>query len=202
MIKGKKRGQLVVLSGPSGVGKGTVIQYVRQRRPELTFSISYTTRKPREGEVDHVHYHYVSVETFRQMIEEGAFLEYTRYQENYYGTAKADVEALREQGQDVLLDIEVEGGSNVRRLCPESTLIFLLPPSFEELEARLRGRKSESDEVIRGRLSRAREELQEVPNYDFLLVNDHVEQTGEEMLAILKAQECRVSARLDLLKEM
>jgi len=136
------------------------------------------------------------------MIEEGAFLEYTRYQENYYGTAKADVEALREQGQDVLLDIEVEGGSNVRRLCPESTLIFLLPPSFEELEARLRGRKSESDEVIQGRLSRAREELQEVPNYDFLLVNDHVEQTGEEMLAILKAQECRVSARLDLLKEM
>lgn len=202
MNQSNKRGQLIVVSGPSGVGKGTVVAAVRAKRPELTFSISYTTRKPREGEVDHVHYHFVDTETFRKLIDQDAFLEYAQYQQNYYGTAKADVEALRDQGCDVLLDIEVQGAANVRRLYPDATLIFMLPPSFEELEARLRGRKSECEEVIRGRLNRAREEFAEIPKYDFLLVNDDIDKTADEMLAILKAQECRVTTRLDLIKEM
>lgn len=202
MNQSSKRGQIVVISGPSGVGKGTVVAAVRAKRPELTFSISYTTRKPRPGEVDHVHYHFVDRETFRKMIDEDAFLEHAQYQSNCYGTAKADVEALRDQGCDVLLDIEVQGAANVRRLYPDATLIFMIPPSFEELESRLRGRNSESEEVIQGRLKRAREEFAEIPKYDYLLVNNDVDKTAEEMLAILKAQECRVTARLDLMKEM
>lgn len=195
-----KRGQIVVISGPSGVGKSTVISEVRNQRDRLTFSISYTTRAPRRGEENHVHYHFVDRDTFQRMIEEGAFLEYASYQGNYYGTAKADVERLTQAGYDVLLDIEVQGGAAVRRLCPEATLIFVIPPSFGELSRRLHGRQSESEEVIQGRLIRAREEYKEIPFYDYLVVNDKVPQAAEEVLAILKAQDCRVSCRLDLIK--
>lgn len=195
-----RRGHIVVISGPSGVGKSTVIAEVRNQRPNLTFSISYTTRKPRQGEENHVHYHFIGHETFEAMIAQGAFLEYAEYQGNYYGTARADVEALQEKGFDVLLDIEVQGGATIRRLCPEATLIFVIPPSFGELSRRLHGRQSESEEVIQGRLNRAREEYREIPSYDYLVVNDKVSQAAEEVLAILKAQDCRVLNRLDLVK--
>lgn len=200
MRKTAKRGQIIVVSGPSGAGKSTVIAEVRTRRANLTFSISYTTRQPRQGEENHVHYHFVDRETFRQMIEEGAFLEYASYQGNYYGTARADVEALVGDGYDVLLDIEVQGGATVRRLCPEATLIFVVPPSFGELSRRLHGRQSESEEVIQGRLNRAREEYREIPNYDYLVINDKISEAADEVLSILKAQDCRVSARFDMIK--
>lgn len=195
-----RKGHIVVISGPSGVGKSTVISEVRNQRSNLTFSISYTTRKPRQGEENHVHYHFVDKETFEAMIARDAFLEYACYQGNYYGTARADVRSLTEAGFDVLLDIEVQGGATIRRVCPEATLIFVIPPSFGELSRRLHGRQSESEEVIQGRLARAREEYKEIPQYDYLVVNDKVPQAAEEVLSILKAQDCRVCNRLDLVK--
>ncbi len=201
MLKNTKKGQLIVISGPSGVGKSTVISEVRRERKSLTFSISYTTRKPRQGEENHVQYHFLDRAEFEQMIADGQFLEYAVYENNYYGTAKQDVENLITAGYDVLLDIDVQGGASVRNACPDSVSIFVIPPSFGELSRRLYGRKSETAEVIQGRLRRAREEYKEIPNYDYLVVNDQVTKAAEEVLAILKAQDCRVSARLDMIKE-
>ena len=201
MLKNIRKGQLVVISGPSGVGKSTVIAEVRRERKTLTFSVSYTTRLPRQGEEDHVHYHFVDRAEFEQMIAENKFLEYATYENNYYGTAKRYVEQLTEAGYDVLLDIDVQGGASVRSVRPDAVSIFVIPPSFGELSRRLYGRKSESTEVIQGRLRRAREEYKEIPNYDYLVVNDQVPKAAGEILAILKAQDCRVSARLDMIKE-
>lgn len=196
-----KKGQLVVISGPSGCGKSTVISEVRRQRSNLEFSVSYATRDPRQGEEDGVHYHFVSVEDFEQKIREGFFLEYARYQKHYYGTSKVFVEENRNAGRDVVLDIEVEGAATVHRVYPEATLIFMTTPSFAELARRLRGRNTESEEVIQGRLRRAKEEYREIPKYDYLVINDQVEKAAAEVLAIMKANDCRVSARLDLIKE-
>lgn len=197
----KRRGQLIVISGPSGVGKSTVIAEVRRERKTLTFSVSYTTRKPRQGEENHVQYHFIDRDEFEQMVADGKFLEYATYANNYYGTGKADVEQLLADGYDVLLDIDVQGGASVRALRPDAISIFVVPPSFGELSRRLYGRKSETHEVIQERLKRAREEYKEIPNYDYLVVNDQVSQAAAEVLAILKAQDCRVSTRLDMIKE-
>lgn len=192
MIKRRKNGQLIVISGPSGVGKSTVIAEVMHRRDRLFFSVSYTTRAPRAGEQDGVNYHFVNEAEFERMIRENELLEYTRYQENYYGTSQKIIQEKLDAGIDVLLDIEVEGGGNVRRKNQGAALIFVVPPSIEELERRLYGRRTESDEVIQGRLRRAHEEMKEIPNYDYLVVNDSVENAANEILAILTAERCRV----------
>lgn len=183
---------MIVISGPSGVGKSTVIAEVMHRRDRLFFSVSYTTRAPRAGEQDGVNYHFVNEAEFERMIRENELLEYTRYQENYYGTSQKIIQEKLDAGIDVLLDIEVEGGGNVRRKNQGAALIFVVPPSIEELERRLYGRRTESDEVIQGRLRRAHEEMKEIPNYDYLVVNDSVENAANEILAILTAERCRV----------
>ncbi len=196
-----KRGQLVVISGPSGSGKSTVIKEVYRQRSGLHFSVSYTTRPPRPGEENGVHYHFISRERFEELIGQGMFLEYAQYQGNYYGTGRDVVEDMLAKGQDVLLDIEVQGAASVRKLFPEATLIFMIPPSFAELARRLRGRNSEDETVIQGRLARAREEYKQIPMYDYLVINDKIDDAASEVLAILKAQDCRVSARIDFIKE-
>ena len=142
MIRTKKGGHLVVISGPSGVGKSTVIAEVMHQRDNLVFSVSYTTRAPRAGEEDGVNYHFVEKTEFERMIRDGELLEYTQYAGNYYGTALADIQKFASQGLDVLLDIEVEGASNVKRKADNAVLIFVAPPSFEELSRRLHGRRT------------------------------------------------------------
>ena len=200
MKQKKARGQLIVLSGPSGVGKSTVISELLSERSDIYFSVSFTTRTPRVGEADGVNYHFVTREQFEEMIARNELLEYAEYVHNYYGTSLRLIQEKLEQGINVLLDIEVQGAAKVKTRCPEAVLIFIVPPSFEELSRRLHGRATDQEEVIQGRLTKAREEYQEIPNYDYLVVNDKVSEAAAEIIAILTAEDCRTNNRLHLVE--
>ena len=194
------KGTLAVLSGSSGVGKSTVISQVLAQRPDLYFSVSFTTRQPREGEQDGVQYHFVSRETFEEMIARGEFLEWAEYVGNYYGTSLEVIREKQDRGINVLLDIEVQGAAKVREKIPDAVSIFLVPPSFEELSRRLHARGTDTEEKIQQRLETARREAKEVVNYDYIVVNDKVEHAAGEVLAILDAAGCRTERRLHLIE--
>lgn len=198
MIKKQKQGTLIVLSGPSGVGKSTVISQLLSSREDLYFSISFTTRQPRVGEENGVNYHFVDRTEFERMIADGELLEYAEYVNNYYGTSLKVINDKLAAGIDVLLDIEVQGAAKVKALCPDAVLIFIIPPSFEELSRRLHGRNTDSEETIAGRLQKAREEYKEIPGYDYLVVNDRVDNAAAEIMSILSAENCRVKRRIHL----
>ncbi len=197
-MKKKKRGELIVLSGPSGVGKSTVISELLSSRRDIHFSVSFTTRQPRVGEEHGVNYYFVSREEFERMIEADELLEYAQYVENYYGTSLKVIEEKLQAGVDVLLDIEVQGAAKVREKCPEAVFIFIIPPSLEELSRRLRKRNTDSEDVIAQRLAKAREECRECTKYDYLVVNDNVMSAAQEILSILEAESCRVNKRIQL----
>lgn len=201
MIQKKARGQLIVLSGPSGVGKSTVIAELMGQRKNIYFSVSYTTRQPRVGEQDGVNYNFVPREEFERMIREGELLEFAEYVNNYYGTSLKLIQEKLEAGVDVLLDIEVQGAAKVRARCPGALFIFIIPPSFEDLSRRLHRRNTDSEDVIAGRLQKARQEFQEIPKYDYLVINDKVSNAVAEIEAILVAAECRVENRKGILAQ-
>ena len=198
--KKKTRGQLIVLSGPSGVGKSTVIAELLGERKDIYFSVSFTTRSPRVGEADGVNYNFVTREEFERMIAADELLEYAQYVGNYYGTSLKVIQDKLAAGIDVLLDIEVQGAAKVRSKCPEAVLIFIIPPSFEELSRRLHGRATDNEDVIAGRLQKAREEYRQIPNYDYLVVNDKVSTAAAEIISILTAEDCRTRNRLSLVE--
>ena len=203
MIRKKKtRGQLIVLSGPSGVGKSTVISELLSERGDIYFSFSFTTRQPRVGEADGVNYNFVSRETFEGMIAREELLEYAEYVGNYYGTSLKIIQEKLNAGIDVLLDIEVQGAAKVRAKCPEAVLIFIIPPTFEELSRRLHRRATDQEEVIQGRLQKAREEYRQIPNYDYMVVNDKVSEAADEIISILTAEGCRTRNRLHLVDDV
>ena len=194
------RGKLIVVSGPSGAGKSTVISRVMQRRHDLCFSVSATTRDPRPGEVNGVDYFFVTWDEFDRMIGEDELLEHAEYVTNCYGTPRAYVEQRLNEGMNVVLDIEVLGARQVRKKMPGAVLIFIAPPSLIELERRLRGRGTDTEEAVQGRLARARQEYQEADFYDYLIVNDDAEKAAKQLGAIIEAEHCRFTDWADWLK--
>ena len=168
-------GKLFVISGSSGVGKGTVIKEFLKRNPEFKLSVSCTTRKPREGEIDGINYFFLTKEEFKEHINGNDFLEWAEFSGNMYGTQKTYVERKLAEGKNLILEIDTKGALNVKKILPETTLIFILPPSFEELEARLRGRHTESEDAIQKRLSSTKLELENSKHFDFEVINDSIE---------------------------
>ncbi len=182
-----KRGLLIVLSGPSGVGKGTVLkEIVDDPELKLAFSVSMTTRSKRPGEEEGVNYYYVTKERFNEAIQNGELLEYCQYVENSYGTPLHEVERLRNEGKNVLLEIEVQGCKQVVEKVPDALTIFIVPPSLEELEKRIRGRGTESEDVIQGRLQQAKNEIAQSENYEYVVCNDDVKEAAKKISNIIK----------------
>ena len=197
----KKIGKTFIISGPSGVGKSTVLAALFKDRGDLYFSVSATTRPPREGEINGKDYHFIDADEFRRLISENAFLEYAEYVGNYYGTPKKYVDEAMAAGMDAILDIEIQGAAQVCAKRPETVRIFIAPPSWEELERRLTARGTDSPQKIRQRLQRATIEVDSARCYDYLVVNDTVEEAVEELRAILRAEHCRPAERIGQLTD-
>ena len=182
-----KRGLLIILSGPSGVGKGTVReQLFKEESLNLAYSISMTTRYKRPGEKEGIDYFFVDVDTFKKKIEQGELLEYAQFVGNYYGTPKAYVDQLLDEGKNVVLEIEVQGALQVMKKVPDALTIFLVPPSMEELEKRIRGRRTEAEDVIKERLDKARKEIQTKDEYKYVVENDDVHLAKDKIAKIIK----------------
>ena len=192
-------GLLIVVSGPSGSGKGTVLNQLRGINQRVRFSVSATTRKPREGEVEGVNYFFKTVEEFKRLIEDGELIEWVEYCNNFYGTPRKHIEEATKQGFDVILEIEVEGAVNIKSKYPESVLVFILPPSFEELRSRIVNRGTENNDVIEQRLKRAKEELAYLSHYDYIIVNDELSDAVDRLNSILRSEKMRYSRNLDIL---
>lgn len=194
------RGKLLVFSGPSGVGKSTTIAELRQRHPDMYFSISATTRKMREGDAEGVTYLFKTREQFEDMIRDNAFYEYAQYADNYYGTPKEPVEQRLGQGIDVIMDIDVQGALQIKEQCPDAVLVFIAAPEFSVIEQRLRGRGDTKEEDMVKRLTQAKWEYSQAGKYDYIVINDVVKRTVDEIDAILTAEKQRAERMLDVIK--
>lgn len=193
------KGKTFVISGPSGVGKSTVLKALLEQRENVYFSVSATTRDPRPGETDGVHYHFVDAETFRAWIAKDEFLEYAEFVGNFYGTPKKFVDAAIQRGDDVILDIEVQGAIQVANKRPDTVRIFIAPPSWEELERRLTDRGTDSPDKVQKRLLRAKVEFQTAHTYDYFVINDSVENAVRELDAIMTAEHCKPGDRMEMI---
>jgi len=193
----RRRGALIVVSAPSGAGKTTLCREVRSVVPDLAYSVSYTTRAPRAGEVDGSDFHFVSENVFREMMARGEFAEWAEVHGNLYGTSARTLEAAMAAGRDILLDIDTQGASQLRGRYSEAVLVFVVAPSMKDLELRLRERKSDAPGEIARRLARAREEIAAWREYDYLIVNQDLKETVEQLAAVIRAERCR-TGRLSL----
>ena len=187
-----RKGLLIVLSGPSAAGKGTVCKALLEKHPEIALSVSCTTRLPRTGEKEGVNYFFKSEEEFKRLIRQDEFLEYACVYGNYYGTPKSFVAGKLAEGKDVLLEIDVQGAHKAKRIFHDGVLIFLVSPSMEELERRIRGRGTESEKQIEERLSKAKSEMAQIERYDYVIVNDRVKRVVDEIESIIEAEKHKV----------
>ena len=193
MIKSKNTGQIIVISAPSGAGKGTIIKKLLENNSkDRWLSVSATSRKPRTGEKEGVNYYFITEDEFKNKIKEEYFLEYTNYAGNYYGTPREYIREKINKGIDVILEIEIEGATNIKKLIPEALFIFIMPPSLKELVKRLKGRGTETNDKIIKRFNAAYREVNEVTKYNYVVVNDEIENAVEKIEAIIKAEKCRV----------
>ena len=197
------KGSLIVVSAPSGCGKDTIVKdVVELMKDEIHLSVSMTTREMRPGEAEGVNYFYVSVEEFKQKIESGEILEHAIYGGNYYGTPAGPVRVQLESGKTVILIIEVEGGGNIKKLFPEAVKVFVIPPSFEVLEERLRGRGTDEEETIRSRLEIAKQELSRAGEYDYIIENDVLEEAVEDLISIIRAERFKTKYMINKVREV
>jgi guanylate kinase len=189
-------GQLYIVSAPSGAGKSSLLNALRAKMPEVVISVSHTTRMPRPGEQDGVHYHFTDVEIFRQQVADGNFLEYAQVFDNYYGTSCLSVNALLESGRDVILEIDWQGARQVRESTADVTSIFILPPGIEALRERLHGRGQDSEETIQRRMRDAKHEMSHYPEYDYVIINDVFETAVEELASIFRSERLRLAHQI------
>jgi guanylate kinase len=188
-----RKGLLLVVSGPSGAGKGTICKALLNKNDDIKLSVSATTRKPRNGEVHGVNYFFIEKEEFTKMIENGEFLEYAQIYDNFYGTPKSAIIECLEKGQDVILEIEMQGARQIKEVYPEGVFIFVLPPSLEELKSRIVGRGTETVEEIEKRFSCAFEEINQIVNYDYFIINEDIEKSVNDVEAIISAEKNKVT---------
>ena len=198
----KQQGILAVVSGFSGAGKGTLMKALLEKHDNYALSISATTRKPREGEVHGREYFFLTVDEFEELIARDQLIEHARYVSNYYGTPRSYVEEKMAEGKDVILEIEIQGALKVKEKFPETLLIFVVPPSAEELKKRLIGRGTETMEVIEQRMKRATEEAEEMDSYDYILVNDDLDKAVEDLHNLIQSQHMQASCNAELIKTM
>lgn len=191
----EQKGTLFVLTGPSGVGKGTLLSRVLPALDSLFLSISATTRSPRPDEQDGVHYYFLNRGQFEEKVRNGEFLEHAQFSGNYYGTPSGPIDMHLARGEDVVLEIEVQGAMQIREKRPDAAMIFVAPPDFPTLEARLRGRQTEDEAAIALRLQTAREELKQIPKFDYLVINDDLTRAEEELKAVFLAERSRTNHR-------
>lgn len=196
------KGLLVVISGFSGAGKGTVMKRLLELHDDYSLSISATTRSPRTGEVDGREYFFKTVEEFKTMISSNELVEYAQYVGNYYGTPKAYVEEQLQAGKNVVLEIEIQGALNIKKMFPEAVLMFIMPPDAKSLESRLRGRGTEDEATIEARLARASQESQGVEAYDYIVINDHVDDCVERINSIVMCEKTKASHNLSLIQHI